>query len=232
MIESKQNNKFKLWQKLKLKKHRDEHNAFLVYGDHLIEQAKKKRAIIELITTNPKIEGTLISKPLMNLLSQTETPFESMAICKKINQPIKSNKVLLLDNVQDPDNVGSLIRSAVAFGFRHIILGLQSADLYNEKTIRASQGLIFEVFVERRPLEEAILKLKKDGYSIVCADAHEKETSAEVKKIGLVLGNEGAGVQPKIKDLSDFFVRIETENVESLNVNAAGAILMYNWRDL
>jgi TrmH family RNA methyltransferase len=232
MIESKQNKQFKLWQKLKLKKYRDENNAFLVYGEHLIEIAKNKNAIIEIITSNPNLEGTLISKQLMDLLSQTETTFEQMAVVKKINEPIISNKVLLLDDIQDPSNVGSLIRTAVAFGFNRVIFSNKTADLYNEKTIRASQGSIFDCYVERRPLDKAIVELKTNGYLIACADAHETSNPKEVEKIGLILGNEGSGVNENIKALSNFFVKIETKTVESLNVNAAGAILMYNWRDI
>jgi RNA methyltransferase, TrmH family len=232
LITSKQNNSFKLWKNLKVKKYRDIHDMFLVYGKHLIEKAKEKHAIVDVITSNDQLEGILIDQALMNELQQTETSFDQIAICKKVNPMIQSNKILMLDDVQDPDNVGALIRSAAAFGFLHVIVSLKSADFYNEKVIRASKGAIFDVYLERRPLVEAIHQLKHHGYQIICADAHNEKTSNKTSPIVLVLGNEGHGISQEIKELSDASIQIPTQNVESLNVSVAGGILMYEWRAL
>src|SRR5690606_38626924 len=130
MIISKDNSKFKLWMKLKQKKYRDESNLYLVYGPKLVNLAIKHQVVDEIITTNETIQGTLIDPKLMKELSQTETTFDVMAVCRKMAFQTTSNRVLMLDDVQNPDNVGALIRSAVAFGFNHIILSLKSADLY------------------------------------------------------------------------------------------------------
>lgn len=232
MIESKQNQSFKLWQKLKLKKHRDAYGLFLIYGSHLVEIAQSKKVVKETITSNPDTSGTLISKELMKDLSQTETPYEIMAVCYKKENKQKSNKILILDNVQDPSNVGALLRSASAFGFMHVILSLRSADLYNEKVIRASKGAIFDLYVDRKPLDEAIIKLKEKGYQIIATNQKGKYEVAVNEKIALVLGNEGQGVSQEVFDLSDDFITIETDRVESLNVSVAGAILMHQWRKL
>ncbi|MCR3906296.1 MAG: RNA methyltransferase [Tenericutes bacterium] len=232
LITSRQNSSFKLWKNLKVKKYRDIHDMFLVYGKHLIEKAKEKNAIVEIITSNDQQEGTLIDKKLMDELQQTETSFDQIAICKKTNPEIQSNKILILDDVQDPDNVGALIRSAAAFGFLHVMVSLKSADFYNEKVIRASKGAIFDVYLERRPLNEAINALKDKGYQIVCADAHEKKASNKKNRIALILGNEGHGISQEIKELADATIQIPTQNVESLNVSVAGGILMYEWRAL
>jgi TrmH family RNA methyltransferase len=230
MMVSKQNKQFKLWKSLMLKKYRDIHGLFLVYGPHQIDKAKQAGAIHTIITSNPSLEGTLIDNSLMDELQQTETPFDQIAVCKKLNPQRKSKKILMLDDVQDPDNVGALIRSAVAFGFVHIILSQGSADLYNEKTIRAAKGSIFDVYVERKPLSEAISVLKPMGYQMLYADAHEDGTITDIDQVVLILGNEGHGVNPKVKAMADASVTIETENVESLNVSVAGGILMYEWR--
>jgi RNA methyltransferase, TrmH family len=232
MIISKQNKQFKLWKSLMLKKYRDIHGLFLVYGPHQIEKAKLAGAICEIITSNPSLEGTLIDVTLMDELQQTETPFDQLAVCKKINPIRASKKILMLDDVQDPDNVGALIRSATAFGFVHVILSIRSADLYNEKTIRAAKGSIFDVYVERKPLNQAITSLKKEGYTILFADAHEEGMIVKKDQIVLILGNEGHGVNQEIRALADASVTIPTEHVESLNVSVAGGILMYEWRKL
>lgn len=231
MLTSKQNKNFKLWKQLKLKKYRDQHGLFLVYGPHLIEAAIKHHAIQEIITSNPEKPGTLIDVTLMEELQQTETFIDQIAVCKKINMPIKSDKILMLDDVQDPDNVGALIRSASAFGFNHIILSLKSADVYNEKTIRASKGALFDVFIERKPLSETIPFYQDQGYQILYADAHETGTPLNQKKTILILGNEGHGISDDIKQLANASVHIPTRNVESLNVSVAGGILMYEWRE-
>lgn len=233
MIESKQNKNYKLWVKLKNKKYRDQHDMFLVYGKHLIEQARNKNILVEVITSNSEKDGTLISESLMKDLQQTVSWIDEIGVCKKVMIKKDSNKVLLLDDVQDPDNVGALLRSAVAFGFTHVIMSNQSADLYNEKTIRASKGAIFDCYIERKPLKDALDLLKEKDFLIVGADAHGDEPiKAQHDKIALILGNEGHGLSDDIKPFIDQMVTIETSHVESLNVSVAGAILMYVWRVL
>lgn len=232
MITSPSNKNFKLYKSLKLKKYRDQHNLFLVYGKHMIDQAKAKGDILEIITSDPEKEGTLYHEDLLKDLQMTETWIDHIAVCKKNKRMIHSDRVLMLDDVQDPDNVGALIRSAAAFGFLHVLLSPQSADLYNEKVIRASKGAIFDCFVERRPLKEPLIALKNDGYQVVYADAHDQGEPSFHAKVVLILGNEGHGIQEALKNLSDRAIHIPTQNVESLNVSVAGAILMYEWSKL
>lgn len=232
MITSPSNKNFKIYKSLKLKKYRDQHNLFLVYGSHLIEKAKEKGEILEIITSHIEQEGTLYHEDLFKELQLTETYMDRIAVCKKVQKPISSDKVLMLDDVQDPDNVGALLRSAAAFGFLHIILSPKTADLYNEKVIRASKGAIFDCFVERKPLIEAVQSFKKEDYQVVYADAHDQGEPLFKNKVVLVLGNEGHGIHEEIKKLSDRAIHIPTNNVESLNVSVAGAILMYEWSKL
>lgn len=229
MIESRQNKQVKMWIKLKNKKYRDLYDLFLVYGSHLIEKAKSAGALAEIITDNPEKEGTLISSDIMKELQQTPSYIDQIGICKKTNEPLESHAILALDDVQDPDNVGALIRSAAAFGFHHIILSQGSADLYNEKVIRASKGSLFDCYVERKPLEEAISSLKEKGYHVLAADAHQSGNITKTDKVILILGNEGHGLSESLLPLVDQFVTIETMTVESLNVSVAGAILMREW---
>lgn len=232
LIESKQNKQYKLWMKLKTKKYRDAHDMFLVYGKHLIDYAKAKNALLDVVTSNPDKSGILISEELMKNLQVTPSWIDEIGICKKINQPIATQRILLLDDVQDPQNVGALLRSAAAFGFNHVILSNHCADVYNEKTIRASKGALFDCYVERKPLTYAIKDLKEKQFSIIAADAHANSSSdVQSDKIALILGNEGHGLNDDISSLVDQRVTIETKYVESLNVSVAGSILMYTWRD-
>lgn len=225
MITSKQNQKFKYWMRLKQKKYRDEYKRFLIYGEHQIEKAKELNLIDEIIR-----EDIDISKDLMKDLQQTETSFSVIAVSEFPKLNVKTNKVLILDDVQDPKNVGALIRSAAAFGFLEVYASFKTADYYNEKTIRAAKGSLFDVALKRGNITDYIKTLKLDGYKIYGADAHEKNSvSVDHEKIALVLGNEGRGLNDKTKALCNSFVNIKTENVESLNVSIAGSILMYLW---
>jgi RNA methyltransferase, TrmH family len=232
LITSKQNSSFKIWKTLKLKKYRDIHDLFLVYGNHLIDKAKEKGALLEVLSSDEMVGTTHLSKELMDELQQAETYFDRIGVCKKTNKVLSSDKILMLDDIQDPDNLGALMRSAAAFGFMRLIISHQSADAYNEKTIRASKGSLFDLYIERKPLVEAIIKLKEEGYKAVYADAHQKGDLIINKKIVLIMGNEGHGVSEMVKNITDSSISIPTQNVESLNVSVAGGILMYEWRNL
>lgn len=230
LITSKQNAKFKYWMKLKTKKYRDEFSRFLVFGKHQIEKAQQASLIEEVVTSNEKIDGTLIDVSLMKDLQFTETYIDTFAVCKFNTIKIKSSRILFLDDIQDPDNLGALIRSAAAFGFHHVVSSHKSADFYNEKTIRAAKGSIFDVELSRGPLTEYIEKYKALGYIMIGADAHGSKEDVTYEKLGLILGNEGHGLSHEVKALCDGFYTIETQKVESLNVSVAGGILMHLWR--
>lgn len=229
MIESKDNQQIKYIKKLQTKKYRDEYNEFLIFGEHLIEEAEKHGEIVKIYTTNHEKKGLLISKNLMKELNFTKTAFDRLAIVKKVNKEINSNKVLILEDIQDPTNVGALLRSAAAFGFKKVIISDKTADIYNERCIRASQGSIFHLSVLRTNIYKEIEKLKANGYSIIVADLNEENEINYTNKLAIVLGNEGSGVTDQVRELADALVTIKTETVESLNVSVAGSILMYEW---
>jgi TrmH family RNA methyltransferase len=139
--------------------------------------------------------------------------------------------VLVLDGVQDPGNVGTLLRTALSFGFMDVVLGQGSADLYNNKTLMASQGSLFKLNVlSNINLVEALPIYKKDGYFILSTDLKTETTLsnfAKPQKLVLILGNEGQGVSPAVQSLADERIRLEMSNIDSLNVAIAGGILMY-----
>lgn len=233
MITSKDNDKIKNILKLQTKKYRDLTGSFLIYGDHAIEEARKNGYELDLYTSNETKKGELISDILMKKVSLTDTPMDSLAIVKKKAETPYSNKILMLDNIQDPGNMGTLIRSAVGFGFTTIISSLNSVDYYHERTIRATQGNLFYANLIKAPLVDRIKALKFLGYEIYVTaldDSQDIKSINPKEKCVIVLGNEGSGVSEEILSLATKKVKIKTSDIESLNVAMAGSIIMYEWQ--
>ena len=137
----------------------------------------------------------------------------------------------MLDNIQDPGNLGTIIRSSVAFNIDTLVLGSGCVDLYNPKVIRATQGLLFHQNIIERNLEELITELKKENYVILGTDVtngKELKTLPKYDKYALIMGNEGHGIDPRINSLCDESIYIEmNNNCESLNVAVACSIILY-----
>lgn len=230
VITSVNNEKVKYWNSLKLKKNRDRDKCFLIEGDHLIKEAKEKGLVINTISINDNNADFLVTKEIMKKISDQKSISDNAAIVKYIPEQKISGNVLILDDIQDPGNLGTLIRSSIAFGFDNIILSDESVDLYNSKVIRATEGMIFNINVIRTNIIEYIPKLKEMGYKILVSDVVSgKDIKDEIcNNIALVLGNEGKGVHKNIKELCDELVNIKMDKAcESLNVGVAGSILMH-----
>jgi len=233
VITSKDNDKIKYLLKLHTKKYRDQFNAFLVFGDHAIEEAQKQGYQLDFYTSNPDKPGEQISGQLMKLISLTETPMDILGVAKKKQEQPYSKRILMLDGIQDPGNMGTLIRSAVGFGFNTIIASLDSVDFYHERSIRATQGNLFYANLIKAPLKERILALKFLGYKIYVTSLSKAEDIKSVhpiEKCVVVLGNEGSGVSEAVLALADHRIKIKTSDIESLNVAMAGTIIMYEWQ--
>ena len=227
MINSVQNEKIKNYAKLNEKKYRDETNMFIVEGLHLVEEAKAYGIVKEVITTNPNIDGTLVSEEVMKKLTNQKSVVEACAICEKLNKKEITNKILILDTIQDPGNIGTLIRSAVAFGFDTIVMEA-CADIYSSKVLRATQGAIFKLNIINMNIIEFIKSLKDyKVYGTSLKNGIPLKQIEKADKIAIILGNEGNGVRNEILDITDKNIFIEITNMESLNVAVAGAILMY-----
>ena len=230
VITSVNNEKVKYWNSLKLKKNRDRDKCFLIEGDHLIKEAKEKGLVINTISINDNNADFLVTKEIMKKISDQKSISDNAAIVKYIPEQKISGNVLILDDIQDPGNLGTLIRSSIAFGFDNIILSDESVDLYNPKVIRATEGMIFNINVIRTNIIEYIPKLKEMGYKVLVSDVVSgKDIKDEIcNNIALVLGNEGKGVHKNIKELCDELVNIKMDKAcESLNVGVAGSILMH-----
>ena len=229
-ITSLNNDKVKYWTSLKLKKNRDNAKCFLIEGNHLIKEAEEKGLVINTISINDNNADFLVTKEIMKKISDQKSISDNAAIVRYIPEQKISGNVLILDDIQDPGNLGTLIRSSIAFGFDNIILSDESVDLYNPKVIRATEGMIFNINVIRTNIIEYIPKLKEMGYKVLVSDVVSgKDIKDEIcNNIALVLGNEGKGVHKNIKELCDELVNIKMDKAcESLNVGVAGSILMY-----
>ena len=227
MISSVQNERIKNYAKLNEKKYRDETNYFIIEGLHLVEEAKKYGIIKEVITTNPNIEGTLVSIDVMKKITNQKSVVEACAICSKLKKEEITDKILILDNIQDPGNIGTLIRTAVSFNFNTIVME-NCADVYSSKVLRATQGAIFKVNIINAKIDNFITSLS--NYKIYGTSLKNGIGLREIKKsdkLAIILGNEGNGVRDEILDMTDKNIFIEIENMESLNVGIAGGIIMY-----
>lgn len=242
MITSIQNDKVKYWKKLHKRKDRSATGTFLIEGHHLLEEAQKSGwDIVEIIvkegmTLLPwynNFSVINVSKQVFNHITKTETPQGIAAVVKmKKYATMTGNHLLLIDAIQDPGNLGTIIRTADAAGFDAILLGNGTVDLYNDKVIRSTQGSLFHIPIYTVDLATKIPSLKKDGFSIWASALtnakpfHTMEKTNE--KVALIVGNEGAGIRENITELADHNVIIPIYGqAESLNVSVAAGILMY-----
>ena len=236
-ISSKQNTKIKEIGKLiSDNSYRKERKEFVIEGFHLLEMALEDRLVKAIFSLEPsknideKITNYIVSEDILKKISTQKNPQGVVAICSmRKEKEISHNNVLYLDGVSDPGNLGTLLRTALAFSFKDVILSKGSVSLYNEKTISSSQGAIFRLNIISGD-EQNLINLKEKGYKIL---ATEIKGSVELKNIKksdkqvLILGNEAHGVNEKILNLADERIRIDINEIESLNVAICGAIMMH-----
>ena len=234
MIESINNEKIKKYSKLLYKKYRDETNLYIVSTDHLVKEALKRNIVVDIFLLDGKVNTygkvTYVTESVMRKLTSLKTLPSVVAIVKKEESKEINGNVILLDGLQDPGNVGTIIRSAVAFNFDNIIVGDNTVDIYNEKVLRASEGMIYNVNIIKNNLVDIIMKLKLDGYTIIGTRVDNGKSIKDInaKKIAFIVGNEGNGVNDNILDLCDEYVYISMNDLcESLNVSIASSIIMY-----
>lgn len=233
-IESLNNSKVKEWSKLKEKKYRDETGYFLVEGDHLMNSAMVKGVVKEIISTDetlkiPDIPFYLVTPAIIKKISTQISGTKVIGVCKKLPEKEICGNVCLLDNIQDPGNLGTIIRSAVAFDIKTIILSNDSVDLYNDKVIRASEGMLFHINIIRMDLKDAIKELKEKKYMIYGTDVIKGTSLKEITfndKKAIIIGNEGQGMKEELKMLCDGMIHIPI-NCESLNAGVAASIIFY-----
>ena len=237
LITSKHNEHIKELVKLKEKKNRDQTGLFLVETKHLVLEAYKAGLIKELILEQNEIFPldvpiTYVSKEVLKKLSSVESPSNVMAVVEKRKVEEKyGEKVLILDRIQDPGNLGTIIRSAVAFNIDTIICSPDTVDFYNPKVVRASQGMMFHIPIMIKNTTKTIKDLKNNDYKIVgtkVTNGKDVRTASIYSHFALIIGNEGQGISKDIENLCDEYLYIKmNENCESLNASVAASILLY-----
>ncbi len=216
--------------KLHLKKYRDSSGLFLIEGYHLYEEASKFGNIEHIFTIDKSIKGDnvhYVTEIILEKIAKTKTPQKVICVCHKIKKEKITERVLILEGIQDPGNLGTLMRSALAFDFKTIILD-NTVDMYNDKVIRSTQGAMFNLniiemktldFIKNYPLYSVY------GTSVNCLSLNVIKQN---KYVGIILGNEGQGVSEKLLLKTVGNVWIKTSTVESLNVGVAGSIIMHH----
>ena len=241
MITSVKNETVKQWNKLKIKKHRELQQQFLVEGMHLVQEVLTSDWEVETIILQEGVSTpieisadkiTYVTENVMQHLTDTKTPQGIVAIVRMKESGLANmQKLLLLDAVQDPGNVGTMIRTADAAGFDGIVLGEGTVDLYNDKVIRASQGSIFHLPILQTNLLAYTAELKQLGIAIWGSTLEQASPIHQLKvpdKVALIVGNEGAGVSQQLLKEADQRVHIPIfGQAESLNVSVATGIMLY-----
>ena len=237
VITSVENEKIKNLCKLEKKKYRDMTNTYLVEGEHLVIEALKANVLDEIFVLEGSnfsfdVKTTEVSFEVMKKLSSMDTPINIIGLChKNSNNEILGNRIVLLDELQDPGNLGTIIRSSLAFNIDTIILSENTVDLYNPKVLRATQGMHFHINIISMSSNDAVTKLKENNYLVLGTNVENGYDVRDIDKLDkfcLVMGNEGNGVRKEIQDMCDKNLYIKTNSkVESLNVGVACSILLY-----
>ena len=242
IITSKANSVVKNAKKLHQKKYRK--SAYLIEGWHLFEEAVQAGVTIEKIFALESYRDQLatfpqtiwVSEEILLDLADTQTPQGIVAVIQKeeVGLPeLHQGKFLFLEDVQDPGNVGTMIRTADAAGFTGVIVSEKSADIYSLKTLRSMQGSHFHLPIYRMS-SQALLKETKEAAIPVLATTLSKDSVdyrelPPIENFVLVMGNEGQGISPLMAESADQLVHISMKGqAESLNVAVAAGILIFH----
>jgi RNA methyltransferase, TrmH family len=236
--------------KLKEKRFRVERNQFLVEGFRFVEEALKSTFQVPYIflseealerwqsfQLNEMLQSAsklyIVKEAILKLLSSTETPQGVIAVVNQNNMhlEIKEGFYVLVDKLQDPGNMGTIIRSAHAAGAAGVITTKGTVDIYNEKTLRSTMGSIFNIpIIEDKDLS-IIDSLKNSGFKLIVSSLEDSKNFYDVDltdNVIIAVGNEGSGISEEIYKLGDMKVKIPMPgNAESLNAGAAASIMMF-----
>lgn len=224
---------------LKQKKYRNQTKQFMVEGLHLVEEAYKNK-VLKIVLSNDElllnkfnnVKTVLVNNQIIEKLSNTTTPQNVLGVVDIIENKFELvDKYLILDGVNDPGNLGTIIRTSLALGVNHLILSNNTVDIYNDKVIRATQGAIFKANIYYTDLEDIYIKLKQNNIKIITTSLEANKTLNDLEKMdkfAIVVGNEANGISNVSKEYADELIIIPMKNnIESLNVGIASGIILY-----
>ncbi len=252
-ITSQDNEIYKSFTRLYKRKHRDREGLYVIEGINLIEEAVKNGAVLRSIfirddfdisalehiisDSDDDVPVYILSKVLFDRTADTETPQGIAAVSEKpeCGEEIffkETDNIIVLDRLQDPGNIGTVIRTADAAGFAGAVIIKGTADLFSPKTVRAAAGSLYRIrLLYADSPEDAVVRLRKYGRRIICTSPYADKLFYDVdmaEKAALVIGNEANGVSGELQDMADENVSLPMEGtIESLNAAVAAAVVMY-----
>jgi len=231
VITSKDNKSVKFALSLKENKFRKENKKFLAETKKSLEMAIREKLVVEVFTTewlsiDDSIPQVIVSEEILKKLSSNVNPEGVVFIAKEREEfPEDPKKILFLDHISDPGNMGTLIRTALAFDYDLVVASEDSVSFYNEKVINSSKGAIFAI-----PTKTGKLRDYKFTHDVIVSALEDDSVPLDEVTFGekfvLVLGNESHGVSKFVLEASNKHVIIPIKNIDSLNVAVAGGILM------
>ena len=254
IITSKDNETIKHIRKLKEKKYRDEFGEYIVEGVKLINEAIAEKLDVKTIvicdncnkteTINQnlmyevaKYSCIYVDEKVFNTITEVQNPQGILAVVGKKNKQegINYNEdiIVILDDIQDPGNLGTILRTIDSVNLSQVIISKKSGDVYNSKVIRSTMGAIFRInVIESHNLSETIKNLKKHKFTIISTTLDTDKTIYDIqyKKVAIVIGNEANGVSKEIQEISDSKIKIPMlGKTESLNASVATGIVLYEY---
>lgn len=253
IITSKDNETIKHIRKLKEKKYRDEYGEYIVEGTKLINEAIAENLDVKTIIVCDNCKSETINQNSMyeiaklnciyadekvfNTITEVKSPQGILAVVgKKIkekNIDYNEDFIIILDDIQDPGNLGTILRTVDSAGLKQIIVSKKSGDVYNSKVIRSTMGAIFRVnVIESDDLVKTIKDLKKHKFTVISTalDTDQSIYDVEYKKTAIVIGNEANGVSKEVQDISDKKIKIPMlGKTESLNASVATGVVVYEY---
>ena len=253
IITSKENENIKSIKKLKERKYRDLNNEYIIEGVKILKEAIQEKAVIkkiviceECLANNiidekllyeiAKYDCLYVSKKIFEGLTDVSKPQGILAVVEKNNKKdINYNEdiIVALDGLQDPGNLGTILRTLDSANLSQVIVSKDTVDAYNPKVVRSTMGAIFRVnIVEAENLKETLKEMKRHKYKVMCTDLTASKNIYEIdynKKI-LVIGNEANGISKELLDMADEKIIIPMlGKTESLNASVATSIIVYEY---
>ncbi len=232
MITSTSNEFIKKVKKLQKKKYRDQYQEFVVEGHHLVEEALNSGVLKTVIKTEQIVfdfdDVRVVSEDVIKHIDETQSSQGILGICEIKKVDYFHGNGIVIDAVQDPGNLGTIIRSADAFNADFVILGDGTCDVYNPKVIRSTQGSIFHIPIIRMSVLEFMEQYNGDVYGTSLENGVPLKSIVPRSPFSFVVGNEGAGVSKEIlsKVKKNIYIEMPGQS-ESLNVAIASSIILY-----